>query len=527
MVAQNNARNRGVRRQARAAAPLPEKAEGGAIVELAVTLLSLFMAESNTTAGFGKGSTARESAEGRLARVLRDLVERSEPGARLPTVRELVHRYRASPVTVQRAITQLAREGRVLTRPGDGTFVAPRPRTQERVDVSWQSVALANPPATGADFEAFFRPPPPGTLALGSGYPDPTLQPLALLAKAAQHAGRRARTWSRIPVEGLEELRHWFARDVGSDQSIDQVLLVPGGQAALSTLFRALVPHGGPLIVESPTYFGALAIARTFGLRVIPVPVDDEGIRPDLLQAALASTGARVVYLQPAFSNPTGVSLSTSRRRDVLELVTSANAFLIEDDYARDLVMDGAPPPPLQRDNQSHVIYVRSLTKSTAPSLRVAAVIASGPVMNRLKIARAVDDWFLSGLLQETALELVTASSWQAYLRQLRATLRDRRDAALAALARHFPEARLTRVPKAGFSLWLELPAGTPEPDLVRAALAAGVQVSAGSPWFPAEPPAPHVRISLVGEPAASLTEGIRLLGLAWRGLPESATHRR
>ncbi|HEY8944511.1 MAG TPA: PLP-dependent aminotransferase family protein, partial [Polyangiaceae bacterium] len=378
----------------------------------------------------------RVSAEERIAARLRDLASRLPDGARLPTVRELMARTRSSPVTVQRAVAQLVREGRLVTRPGDGTFVsAPRP-TARQADTAWQNVALAAPQPTLHAFEHFFRVPPPGTLVLGSGYGDDSLQPLHLLSRAAQRAARKPRTWSRLPVEGLEELRHWFARDVGADAHVDQVLLVPGGQAALSTLFRTLVPFGGPLIVESPTYFGALAIARDFGLRVIPVPQDEEGMRADLLQAALASTGARVVYLQPAFSNPSGVSLSPERRKQVLALVQAVDAFLIEDDYARDLVIDGVPPPPLYRGSDGHVIYVRSLTKSTAPSVRVGAVIASGPVLGRLKTARAIDDWFLSGLLQETALELVTSPSWLGHVRQLRATLKDRRDTAVAALER-------------------------------------------------------------------------------------------
>jgi DNA-binding transcriptional MocR family regulator len=477
----------------------------------------MLIRESNRDAGARKSEPRSETAEERVADDLRARCNALAAGARLPTVRELMREHRASPVTIQRAITQLVREGRLATRPGDGTFVARPPQASRALDSSWQSVALAAAMTSSAAFEAFFRIPPPGTLVLGSGYPDATLQPLALLAKAAARAARNARTWSRLPVEGLEELRRWFARDVGCDAHGEQVLLVPGGQAALSTLFRALVPFGGPLIVESPTYFGALAVARAFGLRLVPIPHDEQGIRPDLLQAALASTGARVVYLQPAFSNPSGVTLSSTRRREVLELVSSANAFLIEDDYARDLVLDGAPPAPLYRDSEGHVIYVRSLTKSTAPSLRVGAIVASGPVLGRLKTARAVDDWFLSGLLQETALELVTSPSWTSYVRTLHATLRERRDVAVSALRRHLPEWKLRCVPSAGFALWLELPPGADEAGFVDAALLAGIQINAGAPWFPAEAPAPHVRISIAAAPADSLEAGIRSLGELWR----------
>lgn len=418
----------------------------------------------------------------------------------------------SSPVTIQRAINQLVREGRLQTRPGDGTFVVGSAHAEQPLDTSWQSVALATPLVTDSAFDAFFKFPVAGTLVLGSGYPDASLQPGTLLEKAARRAAKQSRTWARLPVEGLPELREWFARDLGGSARAEQVLLVPGGQAALSTLFRALVPFGGPLIMESPSYFGALGIARAFGLRVVPVPHDEQGIRPDLLRAALASTGARVLYLQPAFSNPTGITLSETRRKEVLEIVRSANAFLIEDDYARDLV-DGAPPVPLYREGDGHVIYVRSLTKSTAPGVRVGAIVADGPVLGRLKTARAIDDWFLSGLLQATALELLTSASFPGYVQKLVHTLRERRARTVDALGKHFPAARLRRVPSSGFSLWLELPQSTDESAFVRAALDAGVQINPGAPWFAAEPSGPHLRLSIAGASSDLLEEGVRRLG--------------
>jgi DNA-binding transcriptional MocR family regulator len=112
---------------------------------------------------------------------------------------------------------------------------------------------------------------------------------------------------------------------------------------------------------------------------------------------------------------------------------------------------------------------------------------------------------------------LVSSSTWASYVRTLRGALRERRDSALAALSRHFPEAKLARVPSAGFALWLELPAEADEASFVSAALADGVQINAGAPWFAAESPAPHVRISIAGAPSDQLEQGIARLGRLWR----------
>ncbi|MCI4065146.1 aminotransferase class I/II-fold pyridoxal phosphate-dependent enzyme [Micromonospora sp. R77] len=122
-------------------------------------------------------------------------------------------------------------------------------------------------------------------------------------------------------------------------------MICPGGQAALSSALRALTTPGDTLLVESPTYLGALAAAHAAGLQPVPVPADADGVRPDQLAAAFARTGARVFYCQPLHANPHGATLTAHRRAEVAAAVRDAGAFLIEDDYARDLTIDGEPPP--------------------------------------------------------------------------------------------------------------------------------------------------------------------------------------
>jgi DNA-binding transcriptional MocR family regulator len=145
----------------------------------------------------------------------------------------------------------------------------------------------------------------------------------------------------------------------------------------------------------------------------------------------------------------------------------------------------------------------------------VAGIVAQGPVLQRLRDQRSVEDCFLSGILQRTALELVTSKAWLGHVHALRHTLRERRDALLIALDRELPQLRLTRVPDGGFSLWLELPSHINEAQLVKQALQAGVHISPGAPWFAAESPGGFVRISTAGAPAPELLEGVsRLSGL-------------
>ncbi|AZM92966.1 PLP-dependent aminotransferase family protein [Streptomyces sp. W1SF4] len=449
-----------------------------------------------------------------LAESLRSELDRYPAGGKLPSSRAMVERYRVSPVTVSRALAQLAAEGLVVTRPGAGAFRA-RPRTSGPApgDTSWQEVALSAegagdvvPRSVDASGVAnSLAVPPAGVIELNGGYLHPTLQPERAMAAALARAGRRPGAWGRPPMEGLPELRDWFAREIGGavgSVGAADVLITAGGQSALTTAVRALAPPGAPILVESPTYPGLLAIARASGCRPVPVPVDADGVRPELLAAAFEATGARVFVCQPLFQNPTGAVLSAARRTEVLRIARAAGAFVIEDDYARNLAHEDAGPLPATlaaQDCDGVVVHVRSLTKATSASLRVGALAARGPVLDRLRAIQVVDSFFVPRPLQEAALELVGAPAWPRHLRAVAAELRHRREVLAGALRRELPGAELTHLPTGGFQLWVRPGGDGDDAAFTAAALRAGVAVTPGRPYFCAEPPAAHVRLSFAG----------------------------
>ncbi|MEV0785366.1 PLP-dependent aminotransferase family protein [Streptomyces sp. NPDC050423] len=469
-----------------------------------------------------------------LAGCLRDELNRYSPGEKLPSSRALVERFRASPVTVSRAVAQLAAEGLVTTRPGAGAFRAqPRAGAPRPGDTSWQEVSLSGDggpevvPRTvdASGVLATLAAPATGVVEFNGGYLHSSLQPERALAAALARAGRRPGAWGRPPTEGLTELRAWFAREIGPALTAADVLITAGGQSALATALRALAPPGAPVLVESPTYPGMLAVARATGLRPVPVPADTDGVRPELLTAAFRATGARVLVCQPLFQNPTGAVLAPARRSEVVRIAREAGAFVVEDDFARRLVHDdaGPLPRPLAADDPDGVVvHVCSLTKVTSPSLRVGALAARGPVLERLRAIQVVDSFFVPRPLQEAALELVGTPAWSRHLRSLSAELRARRTAMTVALRRDLPALALPHIPVGGGSLWVGLPgtgAGADESAMVSAALRAGVAIAPGRPYFCAEPPAPHVRLSYAAVAGtAEIAEGVRRLHAAWAG---------
>ncbi|QMU78464.1 PLP-dependent aminotransferase family protein [Streptacidiphilus sp. PB12-B1b] len=476
------------------------------------------------------------SSVAELAASLRSELQRYSVGQRLPSSRELVRLHQVSPVTLSRAVAVLAAEGLVVSRPGAGVYRAEPGRPAAPAgDASWQEVALsADAGARGvgaAHVLAMLAVPPDDVIDLNGGYLHPSLQPEQALAAALARAGRRPGAWGRPPVEGLPDLRAWFAdavgggRDAGHPLAASDVLVTAGGQGALTTALRSLAAPGAPVLVESPTYPGALAVARAAGLRPVPVPVDADGVRTDLLADAFEATGARLFVCQPLFQNPTGAVLSAARRSEVLRIARAAGAFVVEDDFARHLVHADAPALPstlAAQDPDGVVVHIRSLSKAASPSLRVGALTARGPAWERLRAAQVVDGFFVPRPLQEAALELVAAPAWRAHLRRTALALQQRRQLAATELLRLHDFLTLRHIPHGGYHLWLRLPDGSDPERIAADARRLGAAISPGRAYFPAEPPAPHLRLSYAAAPDLSrITDGIRLLG---RACADSAT---
>lgn len=451
-------------------------------------------------------------------------------GTRIPTHRELVRRFGVSATTVAHALSLLAQQGLIESRPGAGSYrTGIRPAAQAG-DTSWQQAALeptgpdGTPPGTPRSFDvpallATLARPNPDVIDLNGGYLHPDLQPLPMLSTALSRAARRAEAWERPAPGGLPELRDWFASDIGGGLGRQDILICGAGQSALSTALRALAQPGTAVVVESPAYPGATAAAHAAGLRTVAVPLDAEGMRPDYLDEALAHSRARVVIVQPLFQNPTGISLTQQRGHDIRQIARRHGAFVIEDDFARHLAHPDAgplPPPLIAEDPDGVVVHIRSLTKVTSPNLRVGALAARGPVMSRLRAALIIDTMLVPALLQYTALEAVTAPSWRRALASLAKALQHRREIATSAVAETFAANALGYRPRGGYHLWVSLPAHADSRQFAAAALAHGVCVTSGDNYYPNDNSAPHIRLSYVAAPSpADINDAVRRLATA------------
>ncbi|QHN35539.1 aminotransferase-like domain-containing protein [Gordonia pseudamarae] len=466
------------------------------------------------------------SSADRIVADLRTWMGTVAPGTQLPSSRELAARHSASPVTVQKALHTLAGMGLVEARPGSGTFVRQRPSRPGPPDFGWQTNTLGAPAERIPTLSTPLRDIPTDAVGLHSGYPARELLPERAVRAALVRASRGEAALRRAPAAGLPDLQTWFAAELSETTPHDvtaaaarDVIVVPGSQSGVCAVLRSLVGPGRPVVMESPTYWGAMAAAAQAGSTIVPIPSRPEGPDPDDLSRALDSSGATVFYAQPNFANPTGALWSADARDRVLAVLRKRGAFMIEDDWAHDFGIDVPAIPLASADDTGTIIYVRSLTKSVSPALRVAAIIARGPVRERIAGYHGADAMYVSPILQAATLDVVLSPAWRTHRRHLTEALRIRRDLLMDCLHDHVPELTVDRPPRGGLNIWARLPYQVDAGALVRECERHAVVIAAGDEWFPSEPSGPFVRLNFAAPDPARLPDATRVIGTALRGL--------
>ena len=420
---------------------------------------------------------------------------RLEHGRRLPPTRDLARQLQVNRNTVVAAYELLASDGVVRSHTGRGTFLAeaipaaPDDRLAGSPDDDvWRSAfsRAVEGPNVERLLTAYRLATAADGISFASGFPADDLTPVEEFSQATADvlADRGARVLTYGPLSGSPGLREHIAIDMrrhGSDVSPDQVLITNGSQQAIELVFRTLIDAGDPVVLEDPTFAGALSALDSLGARLVGVPMDDDGIRSDLLALALERHRPRLIYLQPTFQNPTTCVMSAERRREVLALAARHGCVIVEDDWAGDLRLDGRDLPTLHAmDGGRRVIYVSSFSKKLMPGLRIGWVAAPQGVQQRLISLKQIEDCGTSPLLQEALHRFLQEGGLERHLVKIRAAYRERRDAMLDAIDKHFPEDVLVRKPRGGLFVWVRLPRAIDVNELFLAARHRGVLFSPG-----------------------------------------------
>jgi len=448
------------------------------------------------------------------------------PGERLPAERVLGLRLGIDRMTVARAYGDLAEQGIVSRQVGRGSFVLARPADAppdaepQPPGILWGSAYASRTAAIASGgVAALHASPSDGAINFSSLFPDASLFPVDAFRRAMDSAIRRekGRLFGYGGAGGYPPLRREIVRRLrgrGMPVDEDQIVITNGSQQGIDLVARALLDPGDRVVVENPTYTGAIQVFQSHGARVLGVPVDGEGMRPDRLEEALGRNGAKFLYVIPNFQNPTSGTMSLGRRRALLGIASRHRVPILEDDFGGDLRYEGEELPSLKAlDRAGSVIYLSTFAKKLLPGLRIGWLAAPREAAEKLSMLKQITDWNTSLLLQGALFEFCRRGDLDRHLRRVIAAYRQRRDAMVEAMREHFPKAARFTNPAGGLVVWVTLPPGLDADEVAQEAQEKGVFVGRGDLFYVDGGTHDNLRLvfAQAGEPA--IRKGIRILG--------------
>ncbi|OAS89071.1 PLP-dependent aminotransferase family protein [Metabacillus litoralis] len=439
-----------------------------------------------------------------------------EDDLQLPSVRELSKQLGVSLVTVVKAYQKLEHDGFITSVQGKGTFIRKTKieeaeKKEGTLLYDWQlSVQDYLPRSQFARFHQV-----PEKIHLSSNMIDPGLLPNRYLVQEIH------RMFSEDPkvlsqygeIQGDRALRQAmveYLQRMDVPTSPDNILVTSGSQQGIDLVARTFVGPGDVVVMEAPTYPGAIDVFRGRGATILTVPVDSDGMRIELLQNLCDKYKPKIIYTVPTFHNPTGAVMSLKRRRQILELARSIQCLVIEDDPCSEIYFEKKPPASMKSlDQDGHVIYLKGLSKILAPGCRIGILAASGSIFKRLLAAKANTDLGSPLLTQKAIIPFITSKRMMDHLKKLRTALKIRRDLVLEILSQQSPEEVSWFIPKGGLNVWLTLPSWINTDHLLIEAKKEQITFLPGSACYPTEQENHHLRLSFSYMNEQQLTQGV------------------
>lgn len=456
---------------------------------------------------------SREPLSGQLAAALQRRISSGAlpEGTRLPATRDLAAALKINRGTVQAAYRHLQQAGLASGRIGSGTVVHAPPLSPSRFDadallsVRVSSLAPEDSPAAGAPLIADFS----------RLTPDERFFPLEEFTHTLAEAwGRKPELWQYAPPLGFEDLRREISgrlSEQGLHRSPDEILVTSGAQQGLDLVFRTFTDPGDAVVMESPTYSGALALARFAGVRIVELPMGPDG--PDA--RPLLSTRAKLVYLMPERQNPTGVTTGETRRAEIAEAVAASGALLVEDGYEE----PESGVKPLAARLPDRTIWLGTLSKDLVPGFRIGWIAGPAAIIERLARVKKTAD-FQTPLPLQAAVAAFLREGGDRRARRARAfDVEAKRISAARVLKAHLPELSWWGGEIGSALFWLHLPPETSGRRVAQAAAARGVGVAPGADFDPRGEDRANVRLSVSRVDKRNVEQGIRLFAEAVRAV--------
>ena len=356
----------------------------------------------------------------------------------------------------------------------------------------------------------------PEIISFAGGLPSPATFPVDVMKaaydKVLSETGKVALQYG--PTDGYGPLREWIANSLSTEGSRilpEQILMTSGSQQALDLLGKVLIDEGSRVLVETPSYLGALQAFSVYRPEFKSVDTDDHGLVPSSIEGV--AQGARLLYSLPNFQNPTGRTLSIERRQELVETCARLGVPLIEDDPYGALSYKGEPMPKMVAMNPDGVIYMGSFSKVLTPGIRLGYVCAPLPLVRRLELAKQAADLHTAQLTQMVVHEVVKDGFLDQHIPTIRKLYGDQCQVMLDAMAEHFPSGVTWTRPEGGMFIWVTLPKSIDAMKLLDQSLAARVAFVPGAPFYANTPDTRTLRLSFVTVPPERIREGIAILG--------------
>ena len=440
---------------------------------------------------------------------------------RLPAERAMADRLSVNRSTVVHAYRELVADGLIEQRVGSGSRVVPqlrRGQPERAAGVPWW---ITLPPWRVGEFPNILgelaAKQEPGRISFVQGVAPDEPSPLGELAQSFERVARDPRfILSYGDSEGYEPLRQAIATRMNAQGatgiSARNVIVLTGSTQGIMIVAQSLAEPGDEIIVESPSYPGALQIFQINGLRAIPVPVDEEGMRVDHVEAILRTRRPRFIYTMPSLHNPTNATMNVDRRERLATIARRAGVPIIEDDPYGPLSKEQLPP--LVSMAPDHVVYLSTFSKTVAPSLRVGWLAAPRMILERLLLRKQAYDMATSLYVQAAIVDYLDRG-YDAHVVQLREELALRRSIADAAIVKYWPpNVRATGAP-GGFYLWVSTPRELRARALLDVSERLGASFLFGEAFFADSGGDHHFRIALTAVSRKEIPEGIARIGEA------------
>ena len=306
----------------------------------------------------------------------------------------------------------------------------------------------------------------PNVISFAGGYPDRSLFPTQQLNQAFKHSFNSGDTelLQYASTQGYLPLREKIAarlRATGIPTCADNIMMTQGAQQGLDLVARLMLDPGDGLVVEAPTYLGALAAFNAYQPTYYEIPMQDDGMDINALQRVLMSHKVKFIYTVPDFQNPTGVVMSVAKRQALIRLANQYDVMILEDNPYRDLRYDGKPLPTIKSfDTQGRVVYLGSFSKILSPSLRMGWLVAAPDLLQELLALKGGSDLESSNLTMHGIDAYMAENDLDAHITEIQNRYREKKNAMVAAMNRYLPDEAHFTNPDGGFFLWLTMPAG-------------------------------------------------------------------